>query len=350
MNNHENLVQFLLDRNLEQTRAFTSPDAVLWRRQYRAKHPTEIAALKCMDGRLNLALMTETPPGIIQPFRNIGGKFDLGWPFFGVLMREWVDYAISRGRDSLVLATYHFSKGDPHRGCKGFDYEIDKAREATERLRHQFELVFGGSHQVVHPILVGIETDEDTLVLHGKNKETIDMADALHYSEEDLRQALRRLYPDMKTRILEDIIPLLQGNQRHIAKVRGGKRTVLDNEHREQILGIGRGFDWLHLPNKALIVGPYSYNLRDPIATAASILLDNLAHDRIPKDEGVVIMTSAVYRDPSGSEPLLAKEKAKSLAAFAKETIEQGVPKLVPYITHLVGTVDLHTRAFERIQ
>ena len=47
-----------------------------------------------MDGRLNLALMTETPPGIVQPFRNIGGKFDLGWPYFGILMREWVDYAV----------------------------------------------------------------------------------------------------------------------------------------------------------------------------------------------------------------------------------------------------------------
>ena len=25
----------------------------------------------------------------------------------------------------------------------------------------------------------------------------------------------------------------------------------------EQVLAVGRGFDWLHLPNKALIVGPY---------------------------------------------------------------------------------------------
>jgi hypothetical protein len=25
----------------------------------------------------------------------------------------------------------------------------------------------------------------------------------------------------------------------------------------EQVLAVGRGFDWLHIPNKALIVGPY---------------------------------------------------------------------------------------------
>ena len=27
--------------------------------------------------------------------------------------------------------------------------------------------------------------------------------------------------------------------------------------HQEQVLAVGRGFDWLHIPNKALIVGPY---------------------------------------------------------------------------------------------
>jgi hypothetical protein len=69
----------------------------------------------------------------------------------------------------------------------------------------------------------------------------------------------------------------------------------------EQVLAVGRGFDWLHLPNKALIVGPYrfvdfkhcckafrmtrfiSYNLGDPIATAGSLLLSNLKDGRIPK-------------------------------------------------------------------
>src|SRR6185437_13558885 len=160
-----NLVEFLTERNKEQSKTYTSSDAVLWRQQYRAKYPTEIAALKCMDGRLNLALMTETPPGIIQPFRNIGGKFDLGWPFFCVLMREWVEYALSRGRDCMVLVTYHYSKGDSHRGCKGFGYDTKAAIANAEALRAKFEDVFGSSHQIVYPIVVGIETDSDSLVL-----------------------------------------------------------------------------------------------------------------------------------------------------------------------------------------
>ncbi len=91
-----NLEKTLLDHNREQSAEYCSPDADLWRRKYRIEHPTEIGALKCMDGRLNLAVITQTPPGIIQPFRNLGGQFCLGWPFFQEVIDEWVNYAISR--------------------------------------------------------------------------------------------------------------------------------------------------------------------------------------------------------------------------------------------------------------
>lgn len=343
------LTDFLIAHNREKSKEYSSPDAILWRQQYRAKHPTEIAALKCMDGRLNLALITNMPLGIIQPFRNIGGKFDLGWPFFGILMREWVDYAISRGRDAMILVTYHFSKGDTHRGCKGFGYDTDAAREGTELLRRQIEKVFGSSHQIVYPILVGIETDEDALTIHGVNGTRFAVADSVDMPEGEVRKKIESLFSDMRPRFVEDLLPLMVGNQAHIKEVRAANRTVLDSEHREQILGVGRGFDWLHLPNKALIVGPYSYNLRDPIATAASILLDNLNSGRVPKEDGVVLMTCAAHREGRGVEELLAEEKARSLAAFAKETIERDVPDLLPYLATLTGTIDLTTRELKQL-
>lgn len=344
----QSLTQYLRERNIEQSKAYTSPDAMLWRRQYRSKHPTEIAALKCMDGRLNLALMTETPPGIIQPFRNIGGKFDLGWPYLGIVMREWVEYALSRGRDCLLLVTYHYSKGDVHRGCKGVGYDTAAGIAAAQKLRTDFEEVFGSSHQIVYPIVVGIETDTDTLILHGTEGQTYDMSSVLEASEDDLLHKLQELYPDMRERFKIDLLPLLVGNQQHIKKVQTENRTILDSEHREQILGIGRGFDWLHLPNKALIVGPYSFDLRTPISTAASILLDNLKTGRIPQEEGVVIMTSAVYRE-RGPEHRLAQAKARSLSAFALDAISKDVPELMPHLASLVGTIDLHTRVFEQL-
>ena len=97
------IVKFILDRNAAQSEAFTDPSAQLKRRLYRAQHPTEILVLKCMDGRLNLSLYTETPPGILQPFRNIGGKFDYGWPFFQELIRDGVNFSVAKGRECLVI-------------------------------------------------------------------------------------------------------------------------------------------------------------------------------------------------------------------------------------------------------
>lgn len=339
------IIDFLIQRNREQSAIFSSPDVTLARRQYREIHPTEIAALKCMDGRLNLPFITHTPMGIIQPFRNIGGQFDVGWPFFGELLNDWVHYAISRGRNCVVLVTYHWSAGDTHRGCKGFGYDTEAAQAYTQKLRSQIESVFGAAHAVVYPILVGIETDSDALVLHGTKGQVLDLAkDQL--KDEALRVRLQQLYPDMRWGMLNDLLPLLNGNLEHIAQIRDSKRPIAEAEHKEQILAIGRGFDWLHLPNKALIIGPFSYNLGQPIATAAKILLDNLTAGRIPKKEGVALLTSGAYRDAAGPEKYLAMEKAKSLSNFAQETIRTEVPDLLPYLHVLAGVVDLNTRYF----
>lgn len=343
------LIEFLLDHNKKQSEEFSAPDAVLQRRKYHAQHPTEIAAWKCMDGRLHLPIMTEIPIGIIQPYRNIGGQFDLGWPFFGLLVKEWVDDALSRGHDSVILVTYHFSKSHKHLGCKGFNYDTDAAKAFTKNLVNQVERVFGEKHTVVYPIHVGIETDEDALILHGVNGETINLADEATADEESLRIKLRKLFPDMRTQMLTDILPLLVGNISHIAKVREAKQPINEIDHKEQILGVGRGFDWLHLHNKALLIGPFSYNLQEPIRAAAGILLNNIKKGQISEEDGVALIASAVYHDEVGIERNLAHEKAISLAKLSITTIKESVPELLSYLSILVGTVDLNTRAFQRI-
>ena len=149
---------------------------------------------------------------------------------------------------------------------------------------------------------------------------------------------------------MEDLLPLLLGNIRHIDKVRKAKRPVSDIDHKERILGIGRGFDWLHLHNQALLVGPFSYNLQEPIGKAAGILLDNLKKGQISKEDGIVLMASAVYRDEVGIERQLANEKAISHAKLGYATIKDHVPELLEYLHVLVGTVDLNTRYFNRIK
>lgn len=346
---NQKLVNFLLKHNQKQSAEFSNPDAILERRQYRVKHPTEIAAWKCMDGRLHLPIITETPLGVIQPFRNIGGQFDLGWPFFGFVTKEWVDYAISRGRDCLILVTYHYSKSDKHLGCKGFAYDTEAAKKFTFNLVKQIERVFGRHHAVVYPIQIGIETDEDALVFHGAEGSVLELAGEKAIDKEKLYVKLQKLFPDMKHQMIEDLLPLLLGNLRHIASKRKERRPIVDMNHREQILGIGRGFDWLHLHNKALLVGPFSYNLSEPIAKAAGILLDNIQSKRIPPKDGVVLMASAVYREEVGIERQLAHEKAISLAGLGIATIKEKVSELLPHLNVLVGTVDLNTRRFHQL-
>lgn len=343
------LVDFLIAHNAKQSELFTSPDEEGARRLYRAEHPTEICALKCMDGRLNIALMTETPPGIVQPFRNIGGKFDIGWPYFGQVMDSWINYAIGRGRRCLALVTYHYSKGDHHRGCAGHAYDTDAAREFAFGLLAQIERVFGTRHAVVHPIVVGVETDEDALILHGRKGEILNLADEPGLTGEELRGRVERLHPDMQPQVVSDLLPLLEGNLRHIAQVRKTKRPITEIVHKEQVLAVGRGFDWLHLPNKALIVGPYSYNLGEPIATAGKLLLGNLKDGRISAEDGVVLLSSAVYRDDVGFEKFRAVEKAKSLAQFSLDTLRERVPELLPSLRVLAGTVNQNTRFFTRV-
>ena len=71
---------WLMHRAHSHSTAFQSPESVLARKRYIAQHPTGIIAFNCMDGRINTSVATETPAGIILPLRNLGGRFDLGWP------------------------------------------------------------------------------------------------------------------------------------------------------------------------------------------------------------------------------------------------------------------------------
>jgi hypothetical protein len=341
----DRLKEFILERNREQSIEFCSPDNRLWRQQYRALHRTEIAALKCMDGRLNLSVITQTPPGIIQPYRNIGGMFDFGWPYFGELMNDWVDYSVSMGRDCLLLITDHFAKGEKHRGCRGFDYDQEASLAHTLHLKHQAETIYGKRHLVVYPVQITIETDEDALIIRNGSHQ-LNLAENLNLSTDALHSRLRALFPDMKHEMIGDFVPLLEGNLRHIAEVQKAKRPLIDTEHRERILVIGRGVDWLHVPNIALIIGPYSFNLGEPIATAGKILLDNLDSGRIPSDEGVLLMASAACREMQGHYAEQAKRKAQSMLTFALETIRGSVPQLVPHLQHIAGVTDLETREF----
>jgi hypothetical protein len=202
----------------------------------------------------------------------------------------------------------------------------------------------------VLPIVCGIETDLEALVLHGEDVNTvIDLAKIKQSSQLELEELLYSLYPTMPERIVRDLIPLVRGNIKHIAEIRASNRPIEDAEHKEWVLGVGRGFDWLHAINTAFIVGPFDPNLSVAIETAAKLLKGNIDEGRVDPN-GIVLMTSAAFRDEAGPEYHLAREKALFLSEFAQNIIRDKVPDLVPHLQILTGFTDLDTRKFEVIE
>ena len=343
-------IDWLFDLADRHGAAFRSPETCLARQRYLAEHPTAIAVLKCMDGRVNIPVVTNTPIGILMPFRNLGGKFDLGWPHLGEVLAHHVQRMVSSGRRVLFLITYHFSKGDPHRGCAGFKYDTAAAMAHTYEIRRQVEQVFGATHGTVYPLVVGLETDEDALIVHGENGAKLDMASFTPTDHPQLAGRLAALLPDMPTQMRADLIPLLEGNLDRIATVRAQiarHERQLDFDHREWMICLGRGFDFLHTPNLALIIGPYSPNLDEPIKTAAGIIRNNMAAGRIP-DDGLLLLASVPY-DEIGVDRARAEMKSRFLSRFAAEVIGTEFPELAGKMAIRTAVLDWRSRQLEII-
>ena len=337
-------IDWLHDVARRYSAAYCDPEACLARELHRARHPTAIAVLKCMDGRINIPIATNTPPGIIQPFRNLGGFFDLGWPHLGEVLEHYVRGRLQGGQRVLMLITYHFSRGDPHRSCAGFAYRTADAVAHVQGVKAQLEHVFGRRNGSVYPLVCGFETDEEALVLHGRDGQTLSMADLSEADRPELPARLQQLLPDMPARMRTDLLPLLEGNLAHIAALRQTERS-LDIEHREWMICVGRGFDWLHLPNVALIIGPYSPDLADPIRKAAGIIEGNMAAGRIP-DDGFLVLSSVPYED-IGVDRARAELKSRFMARFAADVIRREFPALAPRMTVRETVLNWDSRSVE---
>lgn len=341
-------IDWLFDLARRHGEEFRSPESWLSRERYMAEHPTAIAVLKCMDGRINIPVATRTPVGILMPFRNLGGMFDLGWPHLGEVLAHYVHRMVTEGRRVLILITYHYSKGDPRRGCAGFGHETAAALAHTRQIRRQVEHIFGAGHSTVYPLVCGFETDEDALILHGNGDSVLSMAALADADRPMLAPRLAALLPDMPIHMRADLLPLLLGNLDHIAEVRtqaARHERELDIEHREWMICLGRGFDFLHTPNIALIVGPYSPNLDGPVRTAAAIIRENMSAGRIP-DDGFLLLASVPYDDIS-VDRARAELKSGFLSRFAAEVIGVAFPDLAPRMFQRIAVLDWSSRRLE---
>lgn len=338
-------IDWLMDLSRKHSASFCSPDNHLARQRYLAEHNTLIVAMKCMDGRIHLPYVTQTPMGVIHPFRNLGGIFNLGWPYLGDMVADTVQGAIREGRRVLIIITYHFSRGEKARGCAGFNCDKDAAIAHAYTIREQLETLFGTTHQTVYPLVCGFETDEDALILHGPDTATLDLADVGMAEADSLQPRVAALLHDMPPEVLRDLMPLVEGNVSHIAKMRDTERE-LDIEHREWVICVGRGFDFLHVPNVALIIGPYSPDLAHPIRTAATIIRNNMDGGRIP-DDGFLLLSSSPYLEP-GPQKARASLKSQFLLDFAADVITRDFPELGARMVTKSAVLNWYERRLEQ--
>lgn len=344
----EERIEWLFDLARRHGESYRSPESWLARERYMARHPTAIVVLKCMDGRINIPVATKTPVGILMPFRNLGGMFDLGWPYLGEVLVHHVQHMARSGRRILILITYHWSMGDAARGCAGFGCDTGAAIEHTRQILRQVEAIFGSGHGTVYPLVCGFETDEDALTIHGADNRALALATLGPDDAENLEHRLHELLPDMPAQMRADLMPLLTGNLAHIQDVRqqaGRGERVLDVEHREWMICLGRGFDFLHTPNLALIVGPYSPDLAEPINKAAGIIEANMKAGRIPSD-GFLLLASVPY-DEIGVDRARAELKSSFLCDFGAAAIRSRHPALAEGMRIRRAVLDWRSRRLE---
>lgn len=339
----------MLELNRAQSHEYKSKKAIEWRRRYRSEHPTAIADTECMDGRVHVPLAAGFPAGVFFTFQSLGGAFDFSVPYFGETLRLWIEQAIAQKRDALILNTYHFSKGDTHRGCAGYGYDTQAALAGTEKLRAELASVFAKGKSSVFVVLLGIETDEDAFVVHSK-KGKFSVADDLDISQKDLLVKLGALFPDMPPRVVRDLAFLLEGNIRHVKELRARPRTVTQMIHGEQVIAVGRGLSWIHEYNRALCIGPWTNDLGGAVSTAAGIVFGSLKAGRIPKEEGALLLISAQCADGSSLALALAQEEARALMKYCLGVITERVPDLTKSLTVLAGTFDPKTRLFTPLE
>ena len=339
-------IDWLVNCARRYSKEFQRPEAQLARSRYLAEHPTAIVVFTCMDGRINIPVATNTPHGIILSFRNLDGRFDLGWPHLGRVLAKLMDGLANQRRPTLVLVMYHYSKGNPRSGCEGFSYDTYTARTHMYNIKRQIEAVFGTTHCKVYPLVCGFETDEDTLILHGSSGNVLDLSTVSSTDRETLPALLAQLYPDMPDLMRQDLLELVIGNIAHIASIKQAIREPI-NERREWMICIGRGFDWLYLPNQAIIIGPYSPDLADSIRKAADIIDANMRTGNIP-DDGFLLLAQETYQE-IGANRTYAELKSRFLSGFAANIIRVDFPQLAGKMHVRTAVLNRQSRAMEMI-
>lgn len=310
---------------------------------YKEKHPTKILVFKCMDGRILFSGFTGTPLGFLRNFRNLGGQFNFGWRAFRDFFTTIVEQCYVEKRGCLAIVTYHYSKGDKHRGCAGYGYDIEASIRGAMGLKKQLERAYRGlPHQVI-PIVVGIETDEEALIFHGDSEPLEISKLGLGTNDNQVYSLLSKLFPMMPVQMRLDLLPLLMGNIRHTNKIKESNRPIVEMNHGEWIVGVGgaSAFDFLHVPNTAIIVGQYNPNLGTVIEKALGVIKANWK-----EGNKFFTLAGASYGRTSWGNVYEqhAMEDVRYYNRLMRERANKLYPELVPHMYQLRGLIDIETQ------
>jgi carboxysome shell carbonic anhydrase len=241
-----------------------------------------VGVAPCADGRLAhlISYVLRLPYDAVRRKAHAGALFDISES-----VRNWVFIEHTRFREGkpnsaeeptryLKIAVYHFSKADPtHQGCAAHGSDDQKAAEAAltklKDFRQAIENRFGcGS--TVQTLLIGMNTDDDSLKIHIPNEQgkvclnRFVETDKLYQqtaglSAEQAKQAIEKVIDDCNLNqsstapqpgVNALIAWLIANNFSQIAYVnRFENGCYSDIGHAERFIGVGNGFDEVQLRN-----------------------------------------------------------------------------------------------------
>jgi hypothetical protein len=299
-------------------------------------------AFPCGDGRTHhLSVMTKTSPGIIKIIPSLGGLFKIGWPNLQKEVMNWMRRNKAEDKCSVLITTYHFSKGSKARCCAGFNGDTQKALAAALDFRKELELLFGKNNNTI-VITIGIETDSDSFILHGEDHhKTLDLfLLAEHQSKPaQVLSEIIRLLPSMRNDVARDLLMLLMGNLRHIQEVKASGRKPENSHHQESVIFMGKNFGWLNHPNTALLISTLPLNITKQATKALSVMHSNIEHGRIRHEW--IFMPCASYdgNDKTGISKRGAEFRTKEFTNFFMNILTKQFPKRLADKMHLMETI-----------
>ena len=137
----------------------------------------------CADGRLAhlISYVLRLPYSLVRRKAHAGALFDVSesvrnWVFIEhSRFREGVPNSIDEPTRYLKIAVYHYSKSDPsHQGCAAHGSDDSKAAEAALSKLNDFRQAIEnrfGCGSTVQTLLIGMNTDDDSLKMYVPDKE-----------------------------------------------------------------------------------------------------------------------------------------------------------------------------------